>query len=104
MRFFVAILSCLMVLAVAGPAAGATVSCAAPMVMDSASMEKGDCGTCPEKGHICDHDACCGFHIAAIPEFIHPVTPAIRTESSEAAAVKNLSSFGPDTLLDPPRA
>lgn len=104
MRFLVAILSCLMVLAVTGPAAGATVSCAAPMAMQTASMEKTDCGMCPDTPHKCDHEACCGYQVGALSSVVHPARLTPPRTPGEAAVAKHLSSSGPDTLLDPPRA
>lgn len=107
MRYLVAIFSCLMFLTFAGPAGAASVpmGCAdSPAAMEMGSMDDAGCGMCPDKGHKCDHDACCGYQVVALSGVVNPVTPVTACSSNEAAIVKHLTSSGPDTLLDPPRA
>ena len=105
MRYLVAMLSCFVFLAVAGPAAGAPVTCVdTPAAMDNAARGEADCGMCPDNGHKCSHDACCGYQVAALSGGVHAETPAALRSPTEAAVVKHLIDSGRDTLLDPPRA
>jgi hypothetical protein len=107
MRYLIAIVSCLMFLALAGQASAARppVDCLdSPTAMQTGSMDEDGCCVCPDKGRKCDHDACCGYYVAALPDVVNSVTPFTPRPTTEAPGVKHLAGSGRDTLLDPPRA
>lgn len=113
MRSLVVILSCLM-LALIGPAGAACATELVGRVDSQTAMQTGsasgtDCEmgqneTDQNKRQQCDHDACCGYQLAATSEVSHPLAPPTLRAADVASVIKHLTSSGGETLLDPPRA
>jgi hypothetical protein len=114
MRYSVLIIFCLMSLVSAGPISAA---CATDLgggvesltVAHSGSAEATDCdmgqkGGSQNKGHKCNHDACCGYQLIAIPEIREFLTPRPPRAAAFASVTKHLTGSGWEPLLDPPRA
>lgn len=108
MRYSVLIILCLMSFVSAGPV---TAACATDLdrsadsltVADNGSAAAGDCDMGRNKAHKCNHDACCGYQLAAIAEIGDYSTPRPARLAAVASVTKHLASTGQETLLDPPR-
>jgi len=114
MRHFVLLIFCLMSLVSAGPV---NAACATDLggyadsqtVAYSGSAGATDCDMdqndrSQNKVPKCNHDACCGYHLGAIPEIRDLSTPRPPRAAAVASVTKHLTGSGWETLLDPPRA
>lgn len=108
MRYFLTIISCLMVLALIGPGAARATELAgcgdSPTAMRTASAKATDCDMGQNQKHKCDQDAGCGYYLVVISEVRDLSTPPVPRTAAVASVVKHLTSSGRETLLDPPRA
>jgi hypothetical protein len=114
MRYSVLSIFCLMSLVFAGPVSAA---CATDLdgradsqtVAQSGSAGADDCDMgqndqSQNKAHKCNHDACCGYQLIAIPEIREFATPRPPCAAAFASVTKHLTGSGWETLLEPPRA
>jgi hypothetical protein len=114
MRHSVLIIFCLISLVSAGPVSAA---CATDLsgwtdsltVAQSGSAGADDCdmgqkGQSQDKAHKCNHDACCGYQLIAIPEIRDFSTLRPPRAAAIASVTKHLTGAGWETLLDPPRS
>lgn len=113
MRSSVLIIICLMSLVFAGPVSAAcatdlggwadslTVAPGGAVGADDCAMGQAD--QSPSKAHKCNHDACCGYPLIAMPEIEAFSTPRPSGVVAIASVTKHLTGSGLETLLDPPR-
>ena len=108
MRYLVAIVSCLMILALgsAGAARAADLGkCAdSPTTIQIGSASKADCDMGQNKAQKCDHNACYAYQLVAIAQVRDFSTPPLSRTAAVPSVIKHLTSSGGETLLDPPRA
>ena len=109
MRRLVLLVISLLSLALAGPVSAACASdlsgrMASMVTAQDGSMSNSDCDMGKNKVQKCDHDACCGYQLAATAETGYvPASPPLRTPAV-ASLAKHLTGSGWEPLLDPPRA
>ena len=114
MRSSVLIVMCLMSLVFAGPVSAA---CATDLdgwadsvtIAPSGSAAPDDCGMgqndqSQNKAHRCNHDACCGVQLVVVPGIGNAEMPAPPITPVVASVTKQLTGFGGEPLLHPPRA
>ena len=114
MRYSVLIIFCLMSLVSAGPLSAAcatdlgggvdSLTVAPSGAAGAADCDMGQNDQSQNKAHKCNHDACCGYQLIAIPEIRDFSTPRPPRGAAVASVTKHLTGAGWETLLDPPRA
>ena len=108
MRYLVAIVSCLMILALGSAGAARATdlgNCVdSPTTIQIGSASKADCDMGQNKAQKCDHNACYAYQLVAIAEVRDFSTPPMPRTAAIASVVKHLASSPREALLDPPRA